>query len=54
MIRQIYPDAFFTTQLNIPPDKIGLFLEYIDVRLQTKDLLKRKRISTDGLFNQAK
>ena len=55
VIRQIYPDVFFTTQLNIPLDKIGLFLEYIDGRLQTKDLLKkRKRISTDGLFNQAK
>lgn len=42
VIRQIYPDAFFTTQLNIPTDKIGLFLEYIDGRLQTKDLLKKE------------
>mgnify|MGYP001348233538 FL=1 len=42
VIRQIYPDAFFTTQLNIPPNKIGLFLEYIDGRLQTKDLLKKE------------
>lgn len=42
VIRQIYPDAFFTTQLNIPPSKIGLFLEYIDGRLQTKDLLKKE------------
>ena len=42
VIRQIYPDVFFTTQLNIPLDKIGLFLEYIDGRLQTKDLLKKE------------
>ena len=42
VIRQIYSDAFFTTQLNIPPDKIGLFLEYIDGRLQTKDLMKKE------------
>lgn len=42
VIRQIYPDAFFTTQLNIPADKIGLFLEYIDGRLQTKYLLKKE------------
>ena len=42
VIRQIYPDVFFTTQLNIPTDKIGLFLEYIDGRLQTKDLLKKE------------
>jgi hypothetical protein len=42
VIRQIYPDVFFTTQLNIPPDKIGLFLEFIDGRLQTNDLLKKE------------
>ena len=42
VIRQIYSDAFFTTKLNIPPDKIGLFLEYIDGRLQTKDLIKKE------------
>ena len=42
VIRQIYPDIFFTAQLNIPPDKIGLFLEHIDGRLKTKDLLKKE------------
>ena len=42
VIRQLYSDAFFTTHLNIPPDEIGLFLEYIDGRLQTKYLLKKE------------
>ena len=42
VIRQIYPDAFFMEQLQIPPDQIGLFLEYIDDRLEAKDLLKKE------------
>ena len=42
VIRQIYPDIFFTSQLNIYPDEIELFLQYCDDRIETKDLLKRE------------
>ena len=42
VIRQIYPDAFFAEELQIPPDQIGLFLEFIDDRLEAKDLLKKE------------
>ena len=42
VIRQIYPDAFFTEELNVSQDQIGLFLEFIDDRLETKDLLKKE------------
>ena len=42
VIRQIYPDIFFTSQLNIDPDEIELFLQYCDDRIETKDLLKRE------------
>ena len=42
VIRQIYPDAFFTEELNVPQDQIGLFLEFIDDRLEAKDLLKKE------------
>jgi hypothetical protein len=42
VIRQIYPDAFFTEELNVPPNQIGLFLEFIDDRLEAKDLLKKE------------
>ena len=42
VIHQIYPDVFFMEELQIPPDQIGLFLEYIDDRLEAKDLLKKE------------
>jgi hypothetical protein len=42
VIRQIYPDTFFTEELHIPADQIGLFLEFIDHRLEAKDLLKKE------------
>ena len=42
VIRQIYPDAFFTEKLNVSQDQIGLFLEFIDDRLEAKDLLKKE------------
>ena len=42
VIRQIYPDTFFTEELNVPQDQIGLFLEFIDDRLEAKDLLKKE------------
>lgn len=42
VIRQIYPDAFFSEELHIPQGQIGLFLEFIDERLEAKDLLKKE------------
>jgi hypothetical protein len=42
VIRQIYPDVFFTEELQIPSDQIGLFLEFVDDRLEVKDLLKKE------------
>ena len=55
VIRQIYPDAFFTEKLNVSQDQIGLFLEFIDDRLEAKrSIEKGKRISIDGFFNQTK
>ena len=42
VIRQIYPDAFFSEELHIPQGQIGLFLEFIDDRLEAKDLLKKE------------
>lgn len=42
VIRQIYPEVFFTSQLNIEPDEIDLFLQYCDDRIDAKDLLKRE------------
>ncbi|MGD1998763.1 MAG: carboxypeptidase-like regulatory domain-containing protein [Flavobacteriaceae bacterium] len=42
VIRQIYPDVFFSSQLNIAPDDIDLFLQFCDGRIETKDLLKRE------------
>jgi len=42
VIRQIYPDVFFISQLNIAPDDIDLFLQFCDDRIETKDLLKRE------------
>ena len=42
VIRQIYSDTFFSEELHIPPAQIGLFLEFIDDRLDAKDLLKKE------------
>ena len=42
VIRQIYPDAFFSEELHIPQGQISLFLEFIDDRLEAKDLLKKE------------
>ena len=42
VIRQLYDDLFFTQQLNIEPDKIGLFLVYCDGEIETKELFEEK------------
>ena len=42
VIRQLYDDTFFTEQLNIEKDKIGLFLVFCDVEIKTKELLEEK------------
>jgi hypothetical protein len=42
VIRQIFPDVFFTSQLKISPNEIDLFLQFCDERIETKDLLKRE------------
>ena len=42
VIRQLYDDTFFTEQLNIEKDKIGLFLVFCDGEIKTKELLEEK------------
>lgn len=42
VIRQLFDDAFFTEQLGIAKDKIGLFLVYCDGEIKTKELLEEK------------
>ncbi len=42
VIRQLYDDTFFTEQLNIEKDKIGLFLLFCDGEIKTKELLGEK------------
>lgn len=42
VIRQLYEDAFFTDQLNIEKDQIGLFLVFCDGEIKTKELLEEK------------
>lgn len=42
VIRQLYDDAFFTNQLQIDKESIGLFLMYCDGKVETKELLEGK------------
>ena len=42
VIRKLYDDTFFTEQLNIEKDKIGLFLVFCDGEIKTKELLEEK------------
>ena len=42
VIRQLYEDSFFTEQLQIEQDQIGLFLVFCDGEIKTKDLLEEK------------
>ncbi|MGB5238941.1 MAG: carboxypeptidase-like regulatory domain-containing protein [Flavobacteriaceae bacterium] len=41
LLRQVYEDEFFTTDLNIPADKIDDFLIYCDTQMPPKSLLQR-------------
>ncbi len=42
VIRQLYDDTFFTDQLKIERDQIGLFLAFCDGEIKTKELLEEK------------
>ncbi len=42
VIRQLYDDTFFTEQLQIPIDNVGLFLVYCDGEIKTRELLDEK------------
>ena len=44
VIRQLYEDSFFTEQLQIEQDQIGLFLVFCDGEIKTKDLLEEKSL----------
>jgi len=41
VLRQIYEDEFFTTDLSIPADKINEFLYYCDEKMPSRELLQR-------------
>jgi len=41
VLRQVYDDAFFVNDLQLPQDKITEFLYYCDTRLPTQSLLKK-------------
>lgn len=42
VMRQVYDDEFFVTDLNLPQDKIDAFLFYCDTRMPTQSLLKKE------------
>ena len=42
VIRQLFDDTFFTEQLGIAKDNIGLFLMFCDGEIKTKELLEEK------------
>jgi hypothetical protein len=41
VLRQVYDDQFFVTDLQLPQDKINQFLYYCDTRLPEQSLLKK-------------
>ncbi len=41
VLRQVYEDEFFVTDLNLPQDKIDAFLIYCDARMPAHSLLKK-------------
>jgi hypothetical protein len=41
VLRQVYEDEFFVTDLKLPQDKIDAFLIYCDTRIPTQSLLKK-------------
>ncbi len=42
VMRQVYDDEFFVTDLNLPQDKIDAFLYYCDTRMPAQSLLKKE------------
>ena len=41
VLRQVYEDRFFVSDLNIPQDKIEAFLTYCDAQMPAQSLLKK-------------
>ncbi len=41
VLRQVYEDEFFVTDLKLPQDKIDAFLIYCDTRIPAQELLKK-------------
>src|SRR5690606_30360744 len=41
VLRQLYDDEFFVSDLKIPQDKIDAFLFYVDDKLPSQELMKR-------------
>ncbi len=41
VLRQVYEDSFFVTDLGIPQNKIDAFLVYCDDKIPSQDLLKK-------------
>ena len=41
VLRQVYEDDFFVTDLGIPQDKIDNFLQYCDDKIPSQTLLKK-------------
>lgn len=41
IMRQVYDDAFFVVDLNVPQDKIDAFLQYCDAQVPPQELLKK-------------
>ncbi len=56
VLRQVYDDQFFVTDLQIPQDKINTFLLYCDERMPTRTLLKKENEFQliDNLVNLSK
>ncbi len=56
VLRQVYEDDFFVTDLKIPSDKIEDFLYYLDTKMPASSLLKKDNEFEliDFLVNQSK
>ncbi|WP_298481307.1 carboxypeptidase-like regulatory domain-containing protein [uncultured Maribacter sp.] len=56
VLRQVYDDQFFVSDLKLPQDKINEFLFYCDARMPAKKLLKKENEFQliDALVNHSK
>jgi len=56
VLRQVYDDEFFVSDLNIPQDKIDAFLYYCDIQMPATTLLKKENEFQliDSLVNHSK